>query len=47
MYELYLAPHGQSEEDEEVHNENGPVDGYVERFEEGTKDGDGGCTRGG
>ena len=33
-YALYLAVHGEEEEDEEVDDEDGPVHGDVERLEE-------------
>ena len=44
---LYLTAHGEEEEDEEVHDEDGPVHGDVERFEECAEERDDGgpCCR--
>lgn len=29
-HSLYLPPHGQAKEDEEIHQQDRPVDGYIE-----------------
>ena len=42
---LYLAAHSEEEENEEVHDEDWPVDGHVKHFKEGREDRDDSCAR--